>query len=666
MLPVTLLQPQEKEGVEKNTMLEFRVNLDSLINTRIAAFVGGDEKNGINPFDPEQIDVQSEFWVLEENKWYGPEKRYGFYYEEYERDTRGNVENWDWDRRGLQHEFRIRFTPRYEGLWLCRSRVIINKRDTIHVEEFTFKSIRSDKKGFIEIGDDKRSFRLEGNVFMPLGTNMSHPRWMDDPDQLRQGTAEYIYELRKMPAMPIAFINYLEDIENLAGAGGNYFRMMLFPFANDIEFEELNDYSDRMHIAWEMDRTIQKAEETGVKIHFVLTWANELNIPERSYNKVYWDWYANNFPWVEDDRGYCYMRELGLKEPYEFLTDESAIKFYKHKLRYMMSRWGYSTSIGIIELMNEINLVFPDHPRERMYWQNEISTYLKEELQVPQPLSVNYGGPPDIEKGDSSYYLKNIDVITFNEYRIPGLRTNFIEHLSKYRHINKPFMFSEIGVGYGELCGCEKFSEYRKDLWLTMFSGMAATGLEWSQQRSFDLFAKYYPVLSAFSKDVSFNLFESYESDHRKDKSAEVLAIKDMESNRAVGVVHNATWNYYTNRIDDSSPCGQTPPDRSFQTYKEVHDGMGAKALHLNGFSGKTKFQIDWYNATTGEFISTEFKKSSRNGKIRIKYPELSGDNNLLAFKLYVEGTNFISGDLNEDTETKIDLPVDNSIDHNQ
>lgn len=629
---ITQLIPTNNQGVEKNDLLELKIPLDSTSMNGVLTFLEHPGRTIFNPYDPEIIDIQAVFYLKQGNNWLRKGKTYGFFFQDFKRDTTGNIESWKWSKIPSSERFLVRYAPNEPGEWKVEVQRIIKQRDTLQPMELIFTCIDSDIEG--KMTTSGTHFQVDGKTFVPIGNNLSHPRWIDDPNTLRQGTSEYWYDIHKMPAMPIAFTSYLNDIEKFASAGGNYFRMMHFPFVNDIEFEHLNNYTNRLHLAWETDQIIRTCEKNKLRIHFVITWANELNSPERTFNKLFWDWWANDYPWVNDDYGYCYQAELSLKEPYEFLTDSRATTIYKKKLRYIFSRWGYSNAIGTIELMNEINLVFPDHPRERMYWQKEMSGYLKHDFEIDHPIGVNYGGVPDIAAGDSSYFLPDIDVISFNEYRVPDSRSNFIYHLQNYRSINKPFLFSEIGQGSGELTTCEKYSEWLKDAWMTTLSGMAGMGLEWTQQRNFELMEKYYPVIQDFIRGEDLARYNQFESDMRNDHMAEVIAIKDPVGGKALGVVQNTTWNFYTNRKNDDNPCGQTLPKEDLREFEDVRDRIWGNALHLTGMSKRTDYIVTWYDAQTGKQIEITEDKSNRSGKVRLRIPDLDINVPLMVFKL--------------------------------
>lgn len=624
-------RPALPQAALKNDLIEFEVPVSQEIMRKVAQFVDYNQKDGLNPYDPEQIDIQAVFYHKKGAEWQRVSKTFGFYYQDFQRDTSGAKENWSWRKKGIGR-FLIRYSPNEIGEWKVEVSSKINSRVSLDNFEHLFTCIPSDKPGKMYV--QGRRFYIEDKAHLPIGVNLSHPKWTGDTNTVRAGTAEYAYEIRKLPAYPIAYLDFQKNIEQFAQAGGNYFRYMHFPYVNDIEFETLNDYSKRLHIAWESDQIMEKCDELGVRMHYVLTWACELNEKERTYNKLYWDWWANDYPWVDDDYGYCYQHTLGLKEPHEFITNPTAIHFYKKKLRYMFARWGYSRAIGTIELMNEINYVFADYPVERMKWQAEISRYIKEDLEISAPISVNYGGKPDIKAGDESYYLPTVDVITFNEYRTPSERSNFIEIQKRYEHIERPFMFSEIGAGSGELADCEKWSEWMKDAWMTSLSGMAAMGLEWTQQRNFKLMSRVFPVIDSFIHTIQLENYTEIQSDIRMDKKAEVIAIKDLNNRKAVGVVQNTTWNFFTNRQSEDSYCAEKKPKKRFQEYSDVRDKMGWNALHLKGFKRGKHYRIEWIDAQDGSTITSTEDKASLTGKVRIRIPDLTKEHALLVFKM--------------------------------
>ena len=117
-----------------------------------------------------------------------------------------------------------------------------------------------------------------------------------------------------------------------------------------------------MNHAWEIDRILEKARDYNLRIHFNL----QVHYPLEQVNPftiLYWDWsahdsgvYASGCQYG-NDLGYCYSTDLGLSTPKEFMTTGLAMHYYKMRLRYIISRWGYSTQISVLELLSEANNV---------------------------------------------------------------------------------------------------------------------------------------------------------------------------------------------------------------------------------------------------------------------------------------------------------------------
>ena len=157
--------PIESPGkVGQFEKLEIGVVLDSLISNQLLNHVFRREGDKINPFNPEEIDVFAEFWVLDKGVWYGPVRVNGFYFQDYSRTEKG------WALNALDDLFRIRFAPEYIGLWRCKVSAKV-KEELIYFEEFTFETVSSQNKGFVRVGDNKRFLREGEDPFYPIGQN---------------------------------------------------------------------------------------------------------------------------------------------------------------------------------------------------------------------------------------------------------------------------------------------------------------------------------------------------------------------------------------------------------------------------------------------------------------------------------------------------------------
>ncbi len=95
-----------------------------------------------------------------------------------------------------------------------------------------------------------------------------------------------------------------------------------------------------LDVAARLDRIIDAAEQSGVRIQLVLQHHGQYTTFNNS------DWAEN--PWnAANDGGF-------LRDPQDFFTDDQARRLTRDKYRYIVARWGYSPAILAWELFNEV------------------------------------------------------------------------------------------------------------------------------------------------------------------------------------------------------------------------------------------------------------------------------------------------------------------------
>lgn len=624
--------------------LELGIDLPNNIDQQIDNFFNNVATNALSPFDPKDIIVEADFFYFYEpnGTWLpNPVKIFGFYYEEF------SDIGTDWQNENTQYDFRIRYTPRVLGKWKCSIKVLIDQVETFKANDFFLEVVPSDLKDFTRVGVNKRYFKIGDEPFFPVGQNLP---WAGRGEHYNPQT-EDIEEYHV----------YLDDIRDLSDAGANYFRFLMNPWSHGIEFEELGHYEDRMSNAWEIDRILAVAKEEDLRIHFNL----QVHYPfERVAvnSAVHWDWSAANVPtpagvlpaysancnyW--DDYGYCYSTELDLPTPKDFLQSQEALEFYKMRIRYIISRWGYSTEISVLELFSEANnigehanLVYngsncpsvePNttspyltdvaYPQLVYYWQNEICRYIKQDLHhIQHPLGVNYTGHPNfdnpttntssgcnISRGDYSYYSPYTDFWTWNSYSYTPERFEYHVNLNNQvnpnnnvnvvntpTNINKPLMYSEIGLAG---VNCDFDLTWRQMIAISPFDGSSG-GLCYDRNNNFTTAAnivernslwKTYGYVNEFIEGVKLDEDNwQFGHDDRADNEADVTYLRRPNSPRAaMGAIQNKTVNFYTGRdlgAGNLSPCYTSGQDPSFKdSYKQ--------AKSVTPGNGKNRLRIE-------------------------------------------------------------------------
>ncbi|MBI1268632.1 MAG: T9SS type A sorting domain-containing protein [Cryomorphaceae bacterium] len=453
VLNIAWLEPAGTYQVPRYEKLELGIQIPTDIQPQIDAFIAenpmGLNTTGLNPFDPDQIDVYAVFErETEPGTWTFERRINGFYFEEYEMNynlpeyTGQDYSDFDWVEQSTLNKFRVRYAPRYMGRYRCI--VYFNTAsENYSSQQFEFDVINSENKGYVEIGYSGSHFQYpNGDLFFPIGHNLhttgefldfeNGGSYCHDPVGYAVQEPEdysFTYFSRKTLA-PVLFDDLLCQLLDTKAAGANAVRTISFPWDFDIEYLKLNNYYDRMHNAWEFDRYIELAEDIDIKVD----WCMQVHYTVEDngdYGLYMWDWDANDLGqqvgWGPN-QGYCYKTQLGLGEVKDFFTDPIAKSNYKKKLRYNIARWGYSTAISNIELFSEINNAGETDPNgERRYindvqfrtevfnWQRTMAQYIKEDLAHNQHLlSSSYAGYPNTFNGNPYAAWDGQDVIGYN------------------------------------------------------------------------------------------------------------------------------------------------------------------------------------------------------------------------------------------------------------
>lgn len=620
----TIITKYSLDNIPLYSKLEIGLELPLELLSEVDLFLRLGKGNGINPFNPKAIDLYAEF-TYGDQKW----RRNAFYYRPYQRDTSTeSPNNWVWHKTATDHPFRIRFTPDQVGNWKTTIYGRLSNGAVIAITSFEFECIPSDLPGFVRVSSNKKRLTRNQTSFFPTGQNLPHPTCYLQYDTAGKITydpygcatvdcANINLWCDRLPT-PKPYLIYLQEVEKLQQAGGNYYRMMNYPFSYELEFEQLGDYSNRLHLAWELDQLIQKNESLGLVMQWCLSWSIEYS--KESFGVKHWDWYPGK------TGGYCYATELGLEHPDDFLTDTIAQRHYKNKLRYIIARWGYSTSIGVLSLINEINGNFNLTPYQRYDWYQLMTGYLKDSLQTRQLLTVNYAGEPNIEQGDSSFLSSSIDLMTYNLHTVQ-IQRNQTHHRVKH-YVNtyqKPLFFSEIGTGGTETERCDGHTEWVKDLWTTPFMGLAGTANNWNEAHNYDLWTE----LGSLNQFLSLSRVDTLlipTTLSRSDELAEghFLIHSEKKNNAASGVLINNTWNYYSNCTDTTLTCRDHRIEEKFKRIQTLTSDRRKHQLKMGGYVALQHYLITWVDVRGTNTYPTVKKRSSWLGNLKLKYPDLS------------------------------------------
>jgi len=443
------------------------------------------------------------------------------------------------------YPFLVRFSPPIVGDWTAKVKIVAPGM-YYESEKFKFTVVESDNPGYVTKDASNRFFKLGANYFRPLGANilwpMSHNDVSNNPglntkkvtDILSHGFDLVLSEdFRQVNPIPIIFDNYRNHIRNIADGGGNFVRLLMHGFSQDIEWEKLGDYTNRLYIAQEMDKTLEYCESRGIYIDWNFQYQGVFN---PAYKASWKNEYLGNT--------YCYKTLIKNKFPAQandpdfvnnttvFFTDPDIKRYYKQRLRYLVSRYGYSTNIAIFELFSEVNKnsffnanEAPNTPEQDLIltlWHSEMAAFIKSMHNgITHMVQTSNIGP--VSHNDLSFRNPSIDNVATNIY--PGSKTfakkwidqiqkdflnqdgdaehkglmSYCDNSDNCNHIIKPYFMSEydpsgeIGIpglrDFQELCDDQQI-EGKRAMWQIPFSG-AAGGTTWNTYHNGIVYQEY-------------------------------------------------------------------------------------------------------------------------------------------------------------------------------
>ncbi len=429
-----------------------------------------------NPFDPQEIDVQGEF--------HAPSGRIirvpGFCYHPYQRfrdhdGTEVLIPNGD-------GSFKVRFAWGEIGDYTFR----ITAREpsgSQTVASGSFRVVASENRGYIR-PSPTAPLHLQfesGDSYFAIGENMC---WPDVG-----GTYDYD---RWMP--------------KLALQGGNSIRLWVFDISgNPLALERLPSWTGDGNglgrydqgAAWRADYTLDLAERLGIRALVCIEGANSL---DESGALAAWD----RNPYNSDNGGPC-------ASPYDFFEDDVAKRLFQQRLRYLVARWGYATSLLGWELSNEVDIVTRGYSWVLLDWHREMGDYLRALDPWLHPITTSFSGAviaaecpivPEI------FSLEPLDLMQSHYYDSHDMAWS-INQVCRQQNAayGKPHIVGEFGVGWiWESPFVEEVANYLHDgLWASMLAPAAGTAMEWSWTyvEDNDLYHHFSPV-AAFAADVDW------------------------------------------------------------------------------------------------------------------------------------------------------------------
>ena len=369
----------------------------------------------------------------------------------------------------------------------------------------------------------------------------------------------------------------------------------------------IRDSFDRysMEDAEKFDLLLRDAEQNGIKLLLGI-WIHDLLRDDPHPWSGFYDWASNPFN--------------QLTSANDFFSDSTSWEFQKNYYRYIIARWGYSSSIAMWHTVAEINgtnAIFDPLAlkNDERGWHYKINDYFLKNDPFGHPTTVSGSGGYDFSEGwditaspQAHEYPYPADKLKENADRI-AYWSDLL-----FRSYEKPNLIGEFGKSLYETGKSESF--LHNGIWAGLMSGVCSTPLHWwggqiaSRPENFSTFnetmmnqLKYLKYFTDGIDMAAHNFSPVYGAPAEQQPS-----LSNMPDGKVYGLKGDSLlimWIYHVaeNSGTQFTDVGITIPG--------LQDG---------------RYSVSFYNTWEGTWSSMETEPETENGSLSIVCPDFTGD----------------------------------------
>ncbi|MFC2089599.1 DUF5060 domain-containing protein, partial [Bacteroidota bacterium] len=383
--------------------------------------------------------------------------------------------------------------------------------------------------------------------------------------------------------------NTMEKFETYAEHKANLFAIWDITYGGFVNGtglieEELGRYNQLK--LGRIDSMLTIFEQTGIKLMYAI-WPHDL---------------FSETVWAAQWRQNPYSQLIDVDDVY---SDSLVWEYQKKKYRYLIARFAHSRSMGIWELINEMNGTdgWAHGRHQECYdWVEKCDRYFEENDPYNHPVTASFSGG-FTEYREELYHRNDIPNIHMYpaqgwplKYQNDSLRSAMHNYAWASRrfwdNFEKPSIFGESGAGlaYFNINDPRYHTSYHNQIWASLTNGLAATPVWWD-----------YPVLTAEDWDQLKILAEFVEGIDLANKP-----FKPMEVECASADV------YVMGSGEEAFGWGRAI----------MSDNISKTSIQLSGMIDGS-FDVEWYDPWTGEILGSSRVKS-KGGKLLLKVPDIT------------------------------------------
>ncbi|HUU29837.1 MAG TPA: DUF5060 domain-containing protein [archaeon] len=451
----------------------------------------GLEATFTNPFDPDQIDIQAEFTAPSGKKW----TIRGFY----------NPSGWN-------SLWMVRFSPNEKGLWHYQLKVT-DSGGTAGSEPGSFTAVDSQHHGWLNIAPNRRYLKYDdGTSFYGVGM------WYNDSyEGFNRGqiTEEELDNLKRRGANFISF--FPTPLETLGTGLGRYDQNRCGRLDQLFEWCETRD----IHISW----------------------------------NIWFHSYISQAIWGGGNARYRFTPYKQVCEAVDFFQDPTAWEYQKKLYRYMIARWGYSRSLFLWFIVDEIDGTEGWEQGDKALadqWSAKVHNYFKEHDPYLRPTTGTQCGafPRYWATGYGIFDIAAREIYEAQRWPMPKegkitgksgnpLQFSYRNYASEIRKLwdnfQKPSIIGETGWDhtYYEPGMPGYLAIYHNVLWASLCSGLSMTPFWWaySDYINDNVVTNQMKFFADFTADIDF---ANLDLSHAEIKATDGCDAYAMKSDRIV------------------------------------------------------------------------------------------------------------------------------------
>ncbi len=484
--------------------------------------------------------------------------------------------------------WKLRFAGGETGQWSYT--VAVSDRDGKEEIKGQFQVTGSGQKGWIRPSEQDPHYLVHDDGSPFYGIGMAVP-WL-------------VYDDR--------YYDQPDLFSGLSGYGVNFINWLFTSW--DILLIRDSYQAFSMEDAERFDLLIADAEAQGIKLLLGI-WIHDLLRDAPHPWSGFYDWSSNPFNQLTTADG--------------FFSDSTSWEFQKNYYRYIIARWGYSSSVAMWHLVAEINgtnAIYDPYAmnNDERGWHNRMNRFFSENDPFGHPTSVSGSGGYDFGNGWEITGVPQAHEYPYPRDRIkenPDRIAYWSDRL--FKGYQKPALIGEFGKYLYEEGISESF--LHNGIWAGLMSGAAATPLHWwggqiaSRPENFSTFNQAMLEQLLYLKtfvdgiDMAAQGFTSLYSA----PEGERILLSGMPEGKAYGLKGDSIhlcWIYHVN-------------ERSATLFS----GVG---IELPGLP-EGNYAISFYDTWSGEWAPPGMEAETVEGVLQVACPDFTGD---LALKIEYAG----------------------------